>query len=88
MTNIKKAYVWYDAEADYLEIDLGEPQEGETEETAHKGVLVKVDEQGNIIGFSILGVTERQKSKEKPFEVDLTSRRPPRNIRPRQRQSS
>ena len=33
-----KIYVGYDAEGDYLEVDLGEPRDGNTEKTAHVGV--------------------------------------------------
>ena len=74
MTNLDKVYVWYDAEGDYLEVDLGEPQDGNTAETSHRGVHVKLDEENNIIGFSIIGVTTLQEEGAKPFEVDLNSK--------------
>ena len=40
-------------------------------ETAHDAVMERVDSQGNVIGFSILGVSRF--TKEKPLEVELTA---------------
>lgn len=45
--------VWYDREADYLEVLFGR-KEGYFRETDNDAVMEKVDDQGNIIGFSIL----------------------------------
>lgn len=73
-TILDKVHIWYDAEGDYLEVDLGEPQDGNTAETSHKGVHVKLDDEHNIIGFSIIGVTTLQEEGAKPFEVDLSSK--------------
>ena len=67
-----KIYVWYDAEGDYLEVDLGEPRDGNTEKTAHAGVYMKLDDEDNLIGFSIIGVSTLQENSAKPFEVELT----------------
>jgi uncharacterized protein YuzE len=48
--------VWYDEEGDYLEV-LFARQKGYFRETEHDAVMEKVDEAGNIIGFSILRVS-------------------------------
>jgi uncharacterized protein YuzE len=47
--------VWYDPEGDYLEV-LFARKKGYFRETDHDAVMEKVDEDGNIIGFSILAV--------------------------------
>ena len=72
MTNLDIIYVWYDAEGDYLEVDLGEPRDGNTAKTAHAGVYMKLDDEDNLIGFSIIGVSTLQENSAKPFEVELT----------------
>lgn len=45
--------VWYDEEGDYLEV-LFARKKGYFRETENDAVMEKVDEAGNIIGFSIL----------------------------------
>ena len=65
-----KVKVWFDAEADYLEVRFSEAA-GFMKETAHDAVMERVDAQGNIIGFSILGVSRF--TKDKPLEADLTA---------------
>jgi hypothetical protein len=53
----KQVKVWYDPEGDYLEV-IFEQLEGYFRETEDDRVRVieKVDLQGNVLGFSILGV--------------------------------
>lgn len=48
--------VWYDEEGDYLEV-LFDRKKGYFRETDNDAVMEKVDEGGNIIGFSILKVS-------------------------------
>ena len=48
--------VWYDEEGDYLEV-LFARKKGYFRETDHDAVMEKVDEAGNILGFSILKVS-------------------------------
>ncbi|MGH8246297.1 MAG: DUF2283 domain-containing protein [Gammaproteobacteria bacterium] len=67
-----KVKVWFDAEADYLEVRFSDAA-GYEKETAHDAVMERVDEQGRVIGFSILGVSRL--TKEKPLEADLTPAR-------------
>jgi hypothetical protein len=38
-------------------------------ETNHDAVMERVDEQGHVLGFSILGVSRH--AKERPFEAEL-----------------
>jgi uncharacterized protein YuzE len=64
----KEITVWYDAEGDYMEV-LFEKKTGFFKETAEDRVMEKVDEQGKIIGFSILNFSEVKKGK--PLSVSL-----------------
>ena len=48
--------VWYDKEGDYLEV-LFERKTGYFKETENDAVMEKIDDKGNIIGFSILKVS-------------------------------
>ena len=63
----RKLKVWYDAEGDYLEV-IFDQKAGYFRETAHDQVMEKVDEQGNLLGFSVLRVSAL---KQKPLEVAL-----------------
>ncbi|GAB6274432.1 MAG: hypothetical protein STSR0004_12950 [Peptococcaceae bacterium] len=65
----KKVKIWYDKERDYLEV-LFEGKAGYFKETENDAVMEKVDEEGNIIGFSILKVSAL---KEKPLSIALKS---------------
>ncbi len=58
--------VWYDAEADYLEMVFRDGA-GYMTETEHDAVMERVDQDGHILGFSILGVSRF--NKEKPLEA-------------------
>jgi uncharacterized protein YuzE len=62
--------VWYDREADYLEV-LFDRREGYFRETDNDAVMGKVDNQGNIIGFSILKVSAI--SQRQPLSVSLSN---------------
>lgn len=59
--------LWYDPEGDYLEVIFAK-RKGYFRETANDHVMEKVDEQGNILGFSILRVSSL---KRRPVEVAL-----------------
>lgn len=65
----KKIRIWYDKEGDYLEV-LFEIKPGYFKETENDAVMEKVDEQGNIIGFSILKVSAL---KDEPILIDVES---------------
>ena len=63
-----KIKVWFDAEADFLEVRFSDAA-GYEKETAHDAVMERLDAQGHVIGFSILGVSKFKK--DKPLEADL-----------------
>lgn len=63
----RKLKVWYDPEGDYLEV-IFDQKPGYFRETANDQVMEKVDEEGNVLGFSVLRVSAL---KEKPLEVAL-----------------
>ncbi|MBI3418456.1 MAG: DUF2283 domain-containing protein [Verrucomicrobia bacterium] len=63
-----KVKIWFDAEADYLEVRFSDDA-GYEKETKHDAVMESVDKEGHVIGFSILGVSRFKK--DKPLEADL-----------------
>jgi hypothetical protein len=65
-----KLKVWFDPEADFLEVRFSDAA-GYEKATNHDAVMERVDAEGHVIGFSIMGVS--QVSKEKPLEADLVS---------------
>jgi uncharacterized protein YuzE len=64
---LKNIKLWYDREADYLEV-LFEQKEGFFRETENDRVMEKVDQDGNVLGFSVLGVSSLS---DKPLEMAL-----------------
>ena len=64
----KKISVWWDGEGDYLWVNLADG-DGDMVPTKDGKSTVKVDDQGNILGFQILGVSKR--AMQKPFNFDL-----------------
>ena len=65
-----KVKIWFDAEADYLEVRFSDAA-GHMKETRHDAVMERVDSKGRVIGFSILGVSRFKK--RKPLEADLVA---------------
>jgi len=61
----EKVKVWFDPEADYLEVQFREAS-GFMRATAHDAVMERVDEQGHVLGFSVL-------RKDHPLEAELVS---------------
>ncbi|MCX6641189.1 MAG: DUF2283 domain-containing protein [bacterium] len=59
--------VWYDPEADFIEVTFTEGP-GYYRETANDQVMERVDDSGNIIGFSIIKVSSL---KPRPLEFEL-----------------
>ncbi|MGA2542694.1 MAG: DUF2283 domain-containing protein [Verrucomicrobiota bacterium] len=66
----EKIKVWFDAEADFLEVRFSEAA-GYMKQTAHDAVMERLDAQGHVIGFSIMGVSRFKK--DNPIEADLTA---------------
>jgi hypothetical protein len=65
-----KIEVWFDAEGDYLEVRFSDAA-GHMKESNHDAVMERVDAQGNVIGFSIMGVSRFKKGK--PIQAELTA---------------
>jgi uncharacterized protein YuzE len=62
--------VWYDSEADFLEVTFTEAA-GYMRETENDAVMERVDADGNLLGFSILAVS--QLTKTQPLVANLLS---------------
>jgi len=60
--------VWFDPEGDFLEV-LFSDKAGYMKETNNEAVMARVDEQGNVLGFTVMGVSRL--TKEKPLIADL-----------------
>ena len=65
-----KVKVWFDAEADYLEVRFSDAP-GYEKKTKNDAVMERVDAQGHVIGFSILGVSRFKN--QNPLEADLVA---------------
>jgi uncharacterized protein YuzE len=63
----KTVKMWLDPEADFLEVTF-EQKPGFFRATEKYQVMEKMDEQGNVIGFSVLRVSSLKKA---PLEVSL-----------------
>jgi uncharacterized protein YuzE len=69
VANRAKIKVYYDpAEGDFMKVTF-ERKAGYFRETEDDRVMEKVDEDGNVLGFSVMKVSSL---KGKPFEVALT----------------
>jgi uncharacterized protein YuzE len=66
----KEIKVWYDKEGDYLEV-MFERKAGYFKETENDAVMEKFDNEGNIIGFSILKISALKE--QKPLSISLIS---------------
>ena len=60
--------VWYDPESDFIEV-LFSDKAGYMKETNNDAVMERVDEQGNVLGFTVMGVSRLTKGK--PLIADL-----------------
>ncbi len=65
---MEKVKIWYDSEGDYLEV-MFEKKPGYFRDTENDAVMEKVDMKGNVIGFSITGVSTLPTTK--PISVSL-----------------
>jgi hypothetical protein len=65
-----KVKLWFDPEGDYLEVTFSDAP-GYMRETESDAVMQRVDEQGRLIGFSVLGVSKFQK--DHPLEAELVA---------------
>jgi hypothetical protein len=62
--------VWFDAEGDFLEVRFSD-KAGFMRETKNDALMERVDDEGNILGFSIMQVSRL--SKGKPLVADLAA---------------
>ena len=63
----KHVKIWYDAEGDYLEV-IFEQKAGYFQATDNDQVMQKVDDAGNVLGFSVINVSSMG---QKPLDVAL-----------------
>ena len=66
----KEITLWYDKEGDYLEV-IFERKEGYFRETENNAVMEKIDKEGNIVGFSILKISDLKA--QEPLSLTLKS---------------
>jgi hypothetical protein len=60
--------IWFDSEGDFLEV-LFSDQAGFMRETPNESVMERVDDQGNLLGFTVMQVSRL--AKDKPLVADL-----------------
>ena len=65
-----KVKIWFDAEADYLEVRFSDAA-GYAKETKHDALMQRVDADGHLLRFSVMGVSKLMKSA--PLEADLSA---------------
>ncbi len=54
--------IWYDAEGDYLEVVFDDEAQCTFRNTDNDAVMEMVDENGKIVGFSVMAVSTLSKS--------------------------
>jgi len=59
--------IWYDPEGDFLEVTFGR-KAGEFQPTPVQNMMVKLDEEGHIIGFSVLNISDVANT---PLEIEI-----------------
>ena len=65
-----KIRVWFDAEGDFLEVRFSNAA-GYEKITKHDAVMERVDAQGQVIGFSVMGVSKFKKGN--PLDAELVA---------------
>ena len=65
-----KIRVWFDAEGDFLEVRFSDAA-GYEKITKHDAVMERVDAQGQVIGFSVMGVSNFKKGN--PLDAELVA---------------
>ena len=67
----RQVRIWYDAEGDFLEVRFSD-KPGYMRETDNDAVMERVDDAGNLLGFSVMGVSRLTKTK--PLVADLLAK--------------
>lgn len=70
MTLTQAVKIWFDAEADLLEVTFIEGA-GYLQETSHDAVMRRVDVEGNLLGFLVFNVSHL--SQHQPLLAYLSS---------------
>jgi ribosomal protein S11 len=65
-----KVKLWLDPEADYLEVVFSDAP-GYMKETDNESVMERVDAEGNVIGFSVQGISQFKNGH--PLNTELTA---------------
>ena len=60
--------IWFDREADYLEVTFSD-KEGYLRATDHDSVMERVDENGQLLGFTVMNVSST--ATDKPLIAEL-----------------
>lgn len=66
----QKVKIWFDPEGDFLEV-LFSNKAGYMRETSNDAVMERVDDKGNLLGFSVMQVSRL--AKRTPLEAELPS---------------
>lgn len=64
--------IWFDAEGDFLEV-LFSDEPGYMRETSDDALMERVDDKGNLLGFSILNVS-RLAADHRPLSAHLSAK--------------
>lgn len=64
----QKVKIWFDPEGDFLEV-LFSDKPGFMRETENDAVMERVDDKGNLLGFSVMQVSHL--AKKAPLEAEL-----------------
>lgn len=59
--------LWFDKQGDYLEV-IFDKKVGFFRQTKNDSVMEKIDDKGNVLGFSVMNVSKLTK---KPLQVSL-----------------
>ena len=65
-----KIKIWFDSEGDFLEVQFSDAP-AFMRPTSHDAVMERVDDQGHVLGFSVLGVSRFKK--DHPLEAELVA---------------
>ena len=69
MANLKQVSIWYDPEGDFLEV-IWQRKPGAFVETADGNADIKLDDDGNILGFQIQALSKITRPTNITFDID------------------
>ncbi len=68
--HLRKLKIWFDREGDFLEV-LFSDEPGYMKETGNDAVMLRVNEAGKVLGFSVMNVSKLDKGH--PLTAELTA---------------